>query len=205
MNDSIFRHKKLECLRPFFICGQTGFTLVDILVGLAMASVLMAAMVSLFTTLGRSYTTQNVSADVQEVTRAGVELMAQNIRMAGVNPGGKSGIGIVSAAANAIQFTSDFNLNDDIDGTYERISYYLQGNQLMQQLFTGNPMPLVANVTNLSFDYWDENDDPVTDLVADLNEIRTVIISMTVQEPAGRGQPVIRTYSARVWCRNLGL
>ena len=170
-----------------------------------MASVLMVAMVSLFTTLGRSYTTQNVSADVQEVTRAGVELMARNIRMAGVNPGGKSGIGIVSAATDDIQFTSDLNLNDDIDGTYERIRYYLQGNQLMQQLFTGNPMPLVGNVTNLSFDYRDENDDPVTDLVADLNEIRTVIISMTVQEPAGRGQPVRRPYSARVRCRNLGL
>ena len=205
MNDSVFRHKKLECLRPPFTGWQTGFTLVDILVGLAMASVLMAAMVGLFTTLGRSYTTQNVSADVQEVTRAGVELMAQNIRMAGVNPGGKTGIGIVSAATNDIQFTSDLNLNDDIDGTYERIRYYLQGDQLMQELWEGNPMPLVENVTNLSFDYRDENDDPVTDLAADLNDIRTVIISMTVQEPAGRGQPVIRTYSARVRCRNLGL
>jgi len=205
MNDSVLRHKKLKCLRPHFTGCQRGFTLVDILVGLAMASVLMVAMVSLFTTLGRSYTTQNVSADVQEVTRAGVELMAQNIRMAGVNPGGKSGIGIVSAATNDIQFTSDLNLNDDIDDTYERIRYYLQGDQLMQQLFAGNPMPLVENVTNLSFDYRDEDDDPVTDLVADLNEIRTVIISMTVQEPAGRGQPVRRTYSARVRCRNLGL
>jgi type IV pilus assembly protein PilW len=199
------RHKKLKCLGLSFTGCQRGFTLVDILVGLAMASVLMVAMVGLFTTLGRSYTTQNVAADVQEVTRAGVELMAQNIRMAGVNPGGRSGIGIVSAATNAIQFTSDLNLNDDIDDTYERISYYLQGDELMQQLLTGNPMPLVENVTNLSFDYRDENDDPVTDLVADLNEIRTVIISMTVEEPAGRGQPVRRTYSARVRCRNLGL
>jgi len=205
MNDSVFRHKKLERLRPPFTRRQTGFTLVDILVGLAMASVLMVAMVGLFTSLGKSYTTQNVAADVQEVTRAGVELMTQNIRMAGVNPGGTAGIGIVSAAGNQIQFTSDLNLNDEIDNTYEQISYYLQDGQLMQQLYTGNPMPLVENVTRLSFDYWDENDDPVTDLVGDLNKIRTVIISMTVQEPAGRGRPVSRTYTARVRCRNLGL
>ena len=205
MNDSVFRHKKLVCLRPTFTWRQTGFTLVDILVGLAMASVLMVAMVSLFTTLGRSYTTQNVAADVQEVTRAGVELMAQSIRMAGVNPGGISGIGIVSAAPTQIQFTSDLNLNADIDDTYEQISHYLEGDRLMQQLFTGNPMPLVEKVTNLSFDYWDENDDSITDLVTDLNKIRTIIISMTVQEPAGRGEPVERTYTARVGCRNLGL
>jgi type II secretory pathway component PulJ len=205
MKDSVFKYNKMQCLRTPFTLRQSGFTLVDILVGLAMASVLMVAMVSLFTSLGKSYTIQNVAADVQEATRGGVGLMTQNIRMAGVNPGGVSGIGIVSAAANSIQFTSDLNLNSDIDDTYEQISYYLDGDRLMQQLFTGNPMPLVEKVTNLSFDYWDENDKAITDLVADRDKIRTVIISMTVQEPAGRGKPVKRTYTARVRCRNLGL
>ena len=205
MKDSVFKYNKMQRLRTPFAWRQSGFTLVDILVGLAMASVLMVAMVSLFTSLGKSYTIQNVAADVQEATRGGVGLMTQNIRMAGVNPGGVSGIGIVSAAANSIQFTSDLNLNSDIDDTYEQISYYLDGDRLMQQLFTGNPMPLVEKVTNLSFDYWDENDKAITDLVADRDKIRTVIISMTVQEPAGRGKPVKRTYTARVRCRNLGL
>ena len=205
MKDSVFKYNKMQRLRTPFTWRQSGFTLVDILVGLAMASVLMVAMVSLFTSLGKSYTIQNVAADVQEATRGGVGLMTQNIRMAGVNPGGVSGIGIVSAAANSIQFTSDLNLNSDIDDTYEQISYYLDGDRLMQQLFTGNPMPLVEKVTNLSFDYWDENDKVITDLVADRDKIRTVIISMTVQEPAGRSKPVKRTYTARVRCRNLGL
>ena len=205
MKDSVFKYNKMQRLRTPFTWRQSGFTLVDILVGLAMASVLMVAMVSLFTSLGKSYTIQNVAADVQEATRGGVGLMTQNIRMAGVNPGGVSGIGIVSAAANSIQFTSDLNLNSDIDDTYEQISYYLDGDRLMQRLFTGNPMPLVEKVTNLSFDYWDENDKAITDLVADRDKIRTVIISMTVQEPAGRGKPVKRTYTARVRCRNLGL
>jgi Tfp pilus assembly protein PilW len=68
----VFARKKIR------IAGnRNGFTLVDILVGLAMASVLMVAMVSLFTTMGRSYTTQNVAADVQQVARAGVELMSR--------------------------------------------------------------------------------------------------------------------------------
>ena len=205
MNDWVFRPKELVRLRSPYSWRQTGFTLVDILVGLAMASVLIVAMVSLFVTMGKSYTAQNVAAGVQEVTRAGVELMTQSIRMAGVNPGGISEVGIVSASPTRIQFTSDLNLDAAIDDTYEQISYYLEDNRLMQQLFTGNPMPLVEKVTNLSFDYWDENDDPITDLVADLNQIRTIIISMTVQEPAGRGKAVKRTYTARVRCRNLGL
>ena len=73
--------------------GQNGFTLVDILVGLAMASVLLAAMISLFSTMGRSYTTQNVAADVQQVTRTGIELMIEEIRMAGFNPTGSASAG----------------------------------------------------------------------------------------------------------------
>jgi hypothetical protein len=31
------------------------------------------------------------------------------------------------------------------------------------------------------------------------------VISMTVEEPAGRGEPVNRTYTTRVRCRNLGI
>jgi type II secretory pathway component PulJ len=205
MTDFLCLYKRSKRFNSHIVKQQAGFTLVDILVGLAMASILMVAVVSLFTTMGRSYTTQNVAADVQEVTRAGVELMTQDIRMAGVNPRQISGVGIVAATPTSIQFTSDLNLNGAIDDTYEQISYYLNADRLMQQLFAGNPMPLVENVTILSFDYRDENDDPVTDLVGDLAKIRTVIISLTVQEPAGRAGPLSRTYTARVRCRNLGL
>jgi type IV pilus assembly protein PilW len=74
---------------------QGGFTLVDILVGLAMASVLMVAMVSLFTSMGRSYTTQSVAADAQQVARAGIDLMIQEMRMAGFNPTGTATAAIV--------------------------------------------------------------------------------------------------------------
>jgi type IV pilus assembly protein PilW len=205
MTDFLYIYKKSKRFRSHIAKRPAGFTLVDILVGLALASVLMVAVISLFTTMGRSYTIQNVAAGVQEVTRAGVELMTQNIRMAGVNPENISGVGIVAATPTNIQFTSDLNLNGAIDDTYEQITYYLDVDRLMQQLFAGGPMPLVENVTNLSFDYRDENDNPVTDLVADLAKIRTVIISMTVQEPAGRAGPLNRTYTARVGCRNLGL
>jgi type IV pilus assembly protein PilW len=92
------------------ISKPAGFTLVDILVGLAMASVLMVAMVSLFTTMGRSYTTQNVAADVQQVARGGVELMIQEIRMAGLNPTGSAAAGIVD------NFDTDNGFHADHDG-----------------------------------------------------------------------------------------
>jgi type IV pilus assembly protein PilW len=191
------RYSKLKAVAKH----ESGFTLVDMLIGLAMASVILVAIISLFVTLGRSYTTQNVAAQVQQVTRAGIELMVQDIRMAGVNPLKTSGVGVVNASASTIQISSDLNLNGVIDETYEQITYYLNGNRLMQQLFAGPPQPLVNNVTNLSFVYLDENNNPT----AILTDIRMVEISMRVEEQAGRGETVSRTYATRVRCRNLGL
>jgi len=119
---------------------QAGFSLVDILVGLAMASVLMAAVVSLFTSMGRSYTTQNVAADVQQVARGGVELMIQEIRMAGLNPTGTAAAGIVDdfnpdsgfhedhedniapTDANNLAFTMDADMDGRIDHCTEATS-----------------------------------------------------------------------------------
>jgi len=89
---------------------QTGFTLIDIVVGLAMASVLMVVMVSLFTSMGRSYTIQNVAADVQQVARGGVELMIQEIRMAGLDPSGSAAAGIVD------NFDKDSGFHEVHDG-----------------------------------------------------------------------------------------
>jgi Tfp pilus assembly protein PilW len=91
------------------VTRDNGFTMVDILVGLAMASVLMAAVVSLFTSMGRSYTTQNVAADVQQVARGGVEMMIQEIRMAGLNPAGTAAAGIVDDFDTENGFHADHN------------------------------------------------------------------------------------------------
>ena len=125
MIHSVFTQSKIR-----IAVNQKGFTLVDILVGLAMASVLMVAMVSLFTTMGRSYTTQNVAADLQQVARAGVELMIQEMRMAGFDPSGSAAAAIVSNFDNINGFHIDhdgkiaptdathiaFTMDADMDG-----------------------------------------------------------------------------------------
>jgi type II secretory pathway component PulJ len=84
---------------------SAGFTLVDILVGLGLAAVIMVIVVGIFTTMAKSYTTQNVAADVQQITRAAVELMAQEIRMAGFDPSG----GAHAAIVNNFDEASGFN------------------------------------------------------------------------------------------------
>ncbi len=198
---------------------ENGFTLADILVGLAIASIVMVAIISLFTTVGRSYTIQNVAADVQQVTRAGVEHMTQNIRMAGLDPFGTAAAEIKEFTADKIRFTLDRcdvpvggpvgcgSPDGDVDDKFENVTYLWDPveRELKQRLYEGTASVytevLVENVSNLSFTYLDEDDGLASDVAA----IRTVVIAMTVEDPAGRGGIIERTYSARVRCRNLGL
>lgn len=218
MMDFVYRYKKLNRLRSPIAGRQTGFTLVDILVGLAMASVVMVAIISLFTAVGRSYTIQNVAADVQQVTRAGIEYMAQNIRMAGLDPFGGAGAEIKEFKADKIHFSLDrcdipigttgCGFPDgDVDDKFEAVTYQWDSvkSELNQILYEGTASEkketLIGNVRNLQFTYLDEDNNPT----ATAADIRTVVITMTVTDPAGRGGTLSRTYSTRVRCRNLGL
>jgi len=189
------------------VIKASGFTLVEILVAMLSASILLAAVVGLFTILKKSYTKQTVAADVQQVVRAGIDFMAENIRMAGLDPAGTGLFGIEDPpGSDSIDFTGDMNLNGALDNPSvapdppERISYYLDGNQVKQSA-NGSVDALVDNVTDLTFTYFDADDLPT----AVAGDIRAVQISMTVAEPAGAGGTLQRTYKTRVKCRNLGL
>jgi prepilin-type N-terminal cleavage/methylation domain-containing protein len=189
-----------------------GFSLLELVVGLAIASIAMLAVVSVFTTLTRSYTTQTASAGLQQKARAGLDYMAQNIRMAGLNPKRLSSAGIISADADSIEFNLDRNLNGALENKdEEHMRFYFDADerQIDEELYTGfsNKVryPLVGDVTDLTFNYYDANGD-LLDAAPEVSDIRTVEIFVTVQQRPGRErQPVSRTYSSRIICRNLGL
>jgi Tfp pilus assembly protein PilW len=193
--------------RKYAFAGNDGFTLAEVVMALGIMLLVLTAIINLFTSLNRTYTTQNVAAGVQQVTRAGIDIMTRNIRMAGLNPLNLNRIGIVQAEPDRIRFQYDTNGTGTIGtsaGTSEDISYLLNAdNKLIRQL-RGNSatnQSLVDNVTALTFRYLDAQDLETNDLDA----IRTVEVSLTVAEPAGRDGILSRTYATRVICRNLNL
>ena len=190
-----------------FQAGNDGFSVVELVLALAVMVVVMVGIISLFSSLNRNYTTQNAAAAVQQVARTGIDIMTRNIRMAGFNPQSTNPIGIVEASANKIRFHCDLDgsglIEPDADPR-EDIAYLLNSKRQLIKQNNGNSRTnrsLVDNVSALKFKYFDADDRETHNL----DNIRAVAITLTIREKSGRRQHLSRTYSTRVLCRNLGL
>jgi type IV pilus assembly protein PilW len=201
-----------------FVKGKGGFSLNELLVALVIMSIVSSAIYGVFSISSRSYTTQSVTADVQQSVRSAMELMLQDIRAAGLDPTASGYFGIELAEAEKLRFTSDSidaglnDFNGIIDETNsERITYERQSTQLNQILYENTDSetsaPLIRDVQNLKFTYFDAAGNNLGSPVplTQLSDIRTINVSITVEESAGRDAPVRRTLTNGVKCRNMGL
>jgi type IV pilus assembly protein PilW len=186
--------------------SAAGFTVIEILMVLAIMSLAFGTIYKSFEQLNRSYTKENVKAGIQQGARIAVDFMVQDIRMAGLDPLGTANAGISDTIAselpttNWIEFTADANFDGEIKETdeFEKIRYRLDGKQLKQRSHQVEEV-MLDNVTNLTFTYLNSEDAPTTNI----NEIRSVIVSLTMEKPAGRAGMISRTYTTKVRCRNL--
>jgi prepilin-type N-terminal cleavage/methylation domain-containing protein len=200
------------------INADDAFTLVEILIAMAMAGFVIAAVYTIFVSTNRSYHTQDRVVDAQQRARVGIDFMVRDIRLAGldplapaIDPVDGNGAGIKQATATKLRLTTDLGVNgviDDGDGAsplnQERITYEFSINSLRRCLYEGTAseswQTLIKDVSALAFSYLDKDGNPT----ATLADIRTVVISMTVEGEDVRGQAFTRTLSTRVSCRNLG-
>jgi hypothetical protein len=148
--------------------------------------------------------------------------MARDIRLAGLDPSNSGSFGFSYASSAKIRFTLDSvdSGSGDFNGTvdeynFEQISYEFQDGQIMQTLYedTGSEdsVSLIGNIIVAEFRYLDGANSDLIDTgltpprvpTDQLEDIRTVEIEMTIQEPAGRDEPVSRTLTRRIECRNM--
>jgi type IV pilus assembly protein PilW len=211
---------------------EAGFSLLELLVALGLAAVVLGVLVSFFQDFGRASTKQNAAAEAQQTARAGLDFLLRELRMAGLDPLQRSGAGIEEIAPDGtrIRFTADFcdlaigggtctapEPDGSVEGAGERITYLYDParRELRRMLYEGTPSgsgTATAIVSQVShnpggialFTFLDANGDPVTDN-AQRAAIRSVVVTLTIEEPAGRASTVSRTYTARVALRNIRL
>ncbi len=163
--------------------SNQGVTLIELMIGMTIFLLVLGAIYSTFQSQHKSYLMQEEVAAMQQNIRAAMFYMTKEIRMAGCDPTGNAGAGIVTANANSISFTED--IRGDADGSdpdgatndpNESIAYALSGNNLVRNTGGGNQV-VAENIDALDFVYLDENGNST----ATLTDIRSVEITIVAR------------------------
>jgi len=148
--------KSKQRLISFRVSNQ-GFTIVELLVGMAVSLLAMGAVYSTFLSQHKSYLVQEETAAMQQNLRAAMFYMQREIRMAGLDPLATANAGIVTANASLISFTEDIGdgAGNPPDGTLqtgETITYSRPGGNLVRNVGGGNQV-VAQNIDALDFVY----------------------------------------------------
>ncbi len=167
--------------------GQKGFSLLELMVAIAIASVLMAAISTFYHNQLKTHVTQQELLDMQQDARAAMYMMTREIRMAGYDPLNTGAtIRLADAARMAFDSDSDGTANGVINPDTERFYYGLDDDSLVRGGWTNpsNPAPdtsslnpVALNIDALNFVYLDSAGDTTTDPEA----IRSIQVTLVAR------------------------
>src|SRR6266568_7897627 len=95
--------------------NQTGLTMVEIMIYIAISSMMMTAVYNAFHTQQNSYNSQNNTVEIQQTVRSGIYTMTREIRSAGYDPTKSANAGIVTGLPDALgKFSIDYSKDKNI-------------------------------------------------------------------------------------------
>ena len=156
------------------------------LIALAIGSLLLASLYNFYIGQKKAYAIREQVSEMQQNARAGIELMAREIRMAGYNPTRAPGVGIIAAGSQTIRITMDLNSDGDVTDENEDITYSLYDSgsdgdvDLGRKPAGGTNQPVAENIAHLDFVYTLANGSTTT-TPATPSQIRLIQVSLTAQ------------------------
>lgn len=100
-----------------------GFTLVELIITMAISGVIAISIYSAYISQQRTYLAQEQVAEMQQNLRAAVELITREIKMAGYDYTGGAGSAITYASSGQMSFTMDGNDDGDLCDSNEIIDF----------------------------------------------------------------------------------
>ena len=170
-----------------------GFTLIELLIAMAITGIVAGAIFTAFQSQQKSYLIQDQITEMQQNLRAAMDIMVREIRMAGYDPYGNSGAGIVAATGNSISFTlvsDNDTLDNDNDtitdetGELKTITYSLydaygdNDTDIGRRIGAGVNAPVAENIDNLEFYYTLKDATKTLAPAANVKNIRKVQITI---------------------------
>jgi type IV pilus assembly protein PilW len=194
-----------EKMTMFRYTNKKGFTLIELVIAMAVSSAVMAVIYSTYRAQLRSNVTQQALIEMQQNARAAMYAMERDIRLAGYDPTGATGATILVANSAEIHFQLDRNGDGDFvtglpapdnNDPNEDVRYALTGTGDLGREIWGTGLETVAeNIEVLDFVYFKrETDGSLTRLAtpvafAELNDIYS--IQITIIARSGDNVPVL--------------
>jgi type IV pilus assembly protein PilW len=188
---------------------DSGFTMVELLVAIALSAVAMTAVYSTYRSQQNTYIVETQVAAMQQNLRAAMYYIEREMRLAGCDPLLTGDMGVVSADTSTLNFTMDItggetdgkdnDGDDDIDestediygdgdadDTNEDVTYALDDNDNDGDMDLERNGNLIAeNIDALNFIYLDSDLTLIASPVADPSDIR--FVQVTIVAKAGQG------------------
>ena len=173
---------------------RAGLTLVELVVGMALALVGAAALTALLRAGVAAWARAGASAETASEVADGVDQLVRDLRIAGYDPTGAAHAGLTVVAADRVEMTADLDGNGAIDASSEeRIGYRVAAaSRSLQRVVGAQSLPIVSDVAagGLALAYFDRDGarlDPAAAATAAGTRVVTVALAATP-----RGRPAVR-------------
>ncbi len=179
---------------------QKGFTLIELMVAMAISGMLMAVVAMAYTGQSRSNTTVQDVSNLQQDMRSALQLMAREIRMAGYDPTGNANAGITTATATNFRFTEDTGDgtpggagDGDLGDANEDIRFAINTNNALGRETGGGGglQPIAETINQVMFEYYLENktwtQTPTAAELDKIHAVKIIVLGRSARESAGAG------------------
>ena len=210
--------------------GQSGMTLVETLVAMAISGLIISAIYSLFQTHHRIAARQSQTTLMQQELHSAAALISEELRMCGFSAQGNPGFGFShkpgigdpdfgrATTHDAVYCSLDWNAdgiaNENGSSLREHSGFRLNvandgsvkkvPDHVLRKYDTGavHWQPFSTNIGDLRFTYFDASGEIITEPHAHTQNIRGVRVEITAIPSKSHLGIGNRTLSTMVWCRN---
>ena len=167
--------------------NEKGFTLIEMLISMAIGLIIMAALSSTFILQREAYDDQEQIAETIQTARAAMDIMTREIRMGGYDPT-DAGFNGIPYNAGQLQILADIDDNagtgvsdGDTNDSNEDITYSYDSTNLQIDRNTGGgAQPFAENIQAFTFSYLDSSGNTTT-TTSNIRQIQLTITSRTAQ------------------------
>jgi type IV pilus assembly protein PilW len=187
-----------------FSSGKGGFSLVELMIAMAVGLVVLAGVYTVFVLQNKTFSTQEDVVEMQQSVRAGIDIMAREIGMAGYDPrrvnsnaSTTDDFSGVAVSSSQLQIRTDLNGDGAINASSEEniiYAYNATDKQITRNSGSGN-QPFIENVDSFTFQYLDGSG-AATASAAQVRRIRITITGRTAKaDPNYPNNGGYRTYT----------